>query len=209
MKFLKQSQLNYRNLKDQGVAVVLDGPDADARIVLDNTNSLQLPSGTTAERPSGSIIGINGLIRYNESTDEIEVRSAGVWKRLAYKEPGNIEVQFGPNTGGAEWTGNSFDGGVTGEMYFGPLYYSDVTGGSLYPAQGFIDTTKPQNIVVYVENVPQLPNENYVLETLDGSTVSDMSGWLQGANYPAGVYIKFNGAVPYGKKVTAIHGFDR
>lgn len=209
MKFLKQSQLNYRNLKDQSVAVVLDGPLADPRIVLDNTNSLQLPSGTTAERPSGSIIGINGLIRYNESTDEIEVRSAGVWKRLAYKEPGNIEVQFGPNTGGAEWVGNSFDGGVTGEIYFGPLYYSDVTGSSLYPAQGFIDDTKPQNIVVYVENVPQLPNENYVLETLDGSTVSNMSGWLGGANYPPGVYIKFNGSVPYGKKVTAIHGFDR
>jgi hypothetical protein len=209
MKFLKQSQLNYRNLKDQGVAVVLDGPLADPRIVLDNTNSLQLPSGTTAERPSGSILGIDGLIRYNEETEEIEVRSAGVWKRLAYKEPGKIEVQFGPSTGGAEWLGNSFDGGVTGEIYFGPLSYSDVTGSSLYPAQGFIDDTKPQNIMVYVENVPQLPNENYVLETLDGSTVSDMSGWLQGANYPPGVYIKFNGSVPWGKKVTAIHGFDR
>jgi hypothetical protein len=209
MKFLKQSQLNYRNLQDQSVAVVLDGPLADPRIVLDNTNSLQLPSGTTAERPSGSVVSINGLIRYNESTDEVEVRSAGVWKRLAYKEPASIEVQIGPNTGGAEWIGNSFDGGVTGEIYFGPLYYSDVTGGSLYPAQGFIDDTKPQNILVFVENVPQLPNENYVLETLDGGTVSDMSGWLQGANYPPGVYIKFNGSVPFGKKVTAIHGFDR
>jgi hypothetical protein len=212
MKFLKQSQLNYRNLKDQSVAVVLDGPVVgDSRIVLDNTNSLQLPSGTTAERPSGGVLGINGLIRYNESTDEIEVRSAGVWKRLAYKEPGNIEVQIGPNTGGAEWLGNSLDGGVTGEMYFGPLHYSDVDGNpdGLYPAKGSIDASKPQNILVFVENVPQLANENYVLEYQDGTVASDMTGWLQGANYPSGVYIKFNGAVPINKRVTAIHGFDR
>jgi hypothetical protein len=212
MKFLKQSQLNYRNLKDQGVAVVIDGPVVgDSRIVLDNTNSLQLPSGSTAERPQGGQLGINGLIRYNESTEELEVRSAGVWKRLAYKEPGNIEVQIGPITGGVEWNGNSLDGGVTGEMYFGPLHYSDVDGqGSLYPAKNSIDATKPQNILVFVENVPQLPNENYVLEVLDEeSPLSDASGWNQGAAFPPGVYIKFNGAVPYGKRVTAIHGFDR
>jgi hypothetical protein len=214
MKFLKQSQLNYRNLKDQGVAVVLDGPLADPRIVLDNTNSLQLPSGTTAERPSGSVVSINGLIRYNEETNEIEVRSAGVWKRLAYKEPANIEVQIGPNTGGAVWTGNGEYNGVdlTGEIYFGPLHYSDVDGNpdGLYPAKGAIDATKPQNILVFVENVPQLANENYVLEVLDiSSPLSDPLGWNQGAAFPPGVYIKFNGAVPINKRVTAIHGFDR
>ena len=95
MKFLKQSQLNGRNLKDQSVSVVTDGPnvagtDRDARIVLDNTNSLQLPIGSTTERPSGSIVLIDGLMRYNETTDEIEVRSDGVWRRLAYKEPNSI-----------------------------------------------------------------------------------------------------------------------
>jgi hypothetical protein len=215
MKFLKQSQLNFGNVSDQSIAVVTDGPNVagvnrDARIVLDNTNSVQLPIGITDERPSGGVVLTNGLMRYNETTNEIEVRSNNQWRRLAYKEPGIIEVQTGPVGGGASWLGDSLDGGTTGEIYYGPLEYSDVDGnGSLYPAKGAIDATTPQNLIVYIENVPQLPNTNYTLENLDGSTASAPTGYLLGANYPAGTYIKFVGAVPYGKPVTVLHGFDR
>jgi hypothetical protein len=214
MKFLKQSQINFRNVRDQSIAVVTDGPNVagvnrDARIVLDNTNSLQLPSGVTDERPTGGIVGINGLIRYNETSNEIEVRSNNQWRRLAYKEPNSIEVQTGPVGGGASWIGDSLDGGTTGEIYYGPLEYSDDGAGGDYPSYATPDVSKPQNLVVYVENVPQLPNTNYTLEALDGSTISSPTGYLLGVNYPPGVYIKFVGSIPYGKPVTVLHGFDR
>ena len=213
MKFLKQSQLNGRNLKDQSVSVVTDGPnvagiDRDARIVLDNSNSLQLPSGSTTERPSGSIVLIDGLMRYNETTDEIEVRSDGVWRRLAYKEPNSIQVQTGPSGGGAIWEGNSIDGGTTGETLFGPLLYDDDNATSAYPSYATPDITKPQNLVVYVENVPQLPNVNYILESNPAGTPT-ATGYGGAPTYPTGVYVKFNGAVPFGKPVTVLHGFDR
>jgi hypothetical protein len=215
MKFLKQSQLNGRNLKDQSVGVVTDdvnvaGAISNARIVLDNTNSLQLPKGVTSERPAGGVVGINGLIRYNDSTNEIEVRSSGVWKRLAYKEPNSIEVQTGPSGGGAIWEGNSIDGGATGEIYYGPLTYSDIDGNplGLYPAKGSFDITKPQNLIVYVDNVPQLPNVNYILESNPAGTPTALC-YAGAPTYPTGVYVKFNGAVPFGKPVTVLHGFDR
>ncbi len=213
MKFLKQSQLNKSNLKDQSIAVVTDGPNGvgtarDARIVLDNTNSLQLPSGATLERPAGGIQLIDGLMRYNETTAEIEVRSDGLWRRLAYKEPNLIEIQTGPVSGGTTWLGDSLDGGATGEIYFGPLEYNDdnITGD--YPSHAIPDATKPQNLIVYIENVPQLPNTNYVLFA-DPPGLSSPTAYLAGVAYPPGVYVKFNGAVPFGKPVTVLHGFDR
>jgi hypothetical protein len=213
MKFLKQSQLNGRNLKDQSVSVVTDGPnvagvDRDARIVFDNSNSIQLPSGTTTERPSGSIVLIDGLMRYNETTAEIEVRSDGTWRRLSYKEPNSIQVQTGPSGGGAIWEGNSLDGGATGETLFGPLQYDDDNATGAYPSQAVPDITKPQNLVVYVENVPQLPNVNYTLESNPAGTPT-ATCYAGALTYPTGVYVKFNGAVPFGKPVTVLHGFDR
>lgn len=213
MKFLKQSQLNKGNLKDQSIAIVTDGPNVvgtarDARIVLDNTNSLQLPSGVSNERPSGSIVLIDGLMRYNETTAEIEVRSDGLWRRLAYKEPNLIEIQTGPVGGGTTWEGDSLDGGATGEIYFGPLEYDDDNATGDYPSHAIPDASKPQNLVVYIENVPQLPNTNYVLFTNPPGN-SSPTGYLSGATYPPGVYVKFNGSVPFGKPVTVIHGFDR
>jgi hypothetical protein len=78
-----------------------------------------------------------------------------------------------------------------------------------YPSQAAPDVNSPQNLIVYIENVPQLPNTNYTLEELDGSTTSSPTGYLLGANYPVGTYIKFVGAVPFGKPVTVLHGFDR
>ena len=213
MKFLKQSQLNGRNLKDQSVSVVTDGPnvagvDRDARIVFDNSNSIQLPSGTTTERPSGSIVLIDGLMRYNETTAEIEVRSDGTWRRLSYKEPNSIQVQTGPSGGGAIWEGNSLDGGATGETLFGPLQYDDDNATGAYPSQAVPDITKPQNLVVYVENVPQLPNVNYTLESNPAGTPT-ATCYGGAPTYSTGVYVKFNGAVPFGKPVTVLHGFDR
>ena len=216
MKFLKQSQLNTRNLKDQSVSVIIDGSNnngvaKDPRIVLDVTNTLQLPKGTTAQRPGNTAPAAttDGIMRYNITSGEVEVRSSGQWRRLAYKERNLITVQTGPIDGGTSWTGDSLDGGTTGEIYFGPLEYTAISDvGGAYPSQRLPDVNNPQNLIVYVENVPQLPNVNYILEA-DPPGTSSPTAYLAGASYPPGVYIKFNGAVPYGKPVTVIHGFDR
>ena len=216
MKFLKQSQLNGRNLKDQSVSVIIDGSNnngvaKDPRIVLDVTNTLQLPKGTTVQRPGNTAPAAitDGIMRYNTTTSEIEVRSGGQWRRLAYKERNLITVQTGPIGGGAIWEGDSLDGGSTGEIYFGPLEYTAITDGfGAYPSQRLPDISNPQNLIVYVENVPQLPNVNYILESNPSGTPS-ATCYAGASTYPEGVYIKFNGAVPFGKPVTVLHGFDR
>lgn len=200
MKFLKQSQLNFRNVKDQSVAVVTDsandqGTLRDPRIVFGVTNSLQLPIGNTLQRPSEPAVLTNGIIRYNSQTDEIEVRQGGVWKRLSYKEPNDIEVQsLGTGDGLPDGSGE-----LAGEIFYGPLIYNSGVETD-YPDQQEPDPTKPQNLLVFIENVIQLANTNYELERLD-------PGNPQGKS--AGVYIKFNGAVPFGKPITVLHGFDR
>lgn len=200
MKFLKQSQINFRNVKDQSIAVVVDGSNdqgtlRDPRIVMAVTNSLQLPTGTTAQRPDEPIVLTNGIIRYNETTDEIEVRQGGVWKRIAYKESKTIELQsLGTGDGLPDGTGE-----LQGEVYFGPLVYNDGVETD-YPDQSEPDPTKPQNLLVFIENVPQLANTNYILERLE---VGNPEGKTPG------VYVKFNGAVPFGKPVNVLHGFDR
>lgn len=202
MKFLKQSQLNFRNVKDQSVAVVTDGANdqgklRDPRVVMAVTNSLQLPTGTTAQRPDEPIVLTNGIMRYNSQRDEIEVRQGGVWKRLAYKEPKDIELQsLGTGDGLPDGSGD-----LAGEIYFGPLVYNAGTeSDNDYPSQREPDPAKPQNLLVFIENVPQLASTNYTLERLE---VGNPEG------KDPGVYVRFNGAVPFGKPVTVLHGFDR
>jgi hypothetical protein len=91
---------------------------------------------------------------------------------------------------------------------FGPLQYNDDNTTGAYPSYATPDTAKPQNLVVYVENVPQLPNVNYILQSNPAGTPT-ATCYGGAPTYPTGVYIKFNGAVPFGKPVTVLHGFDR
>ena len=191
MKFLKQSQLNFRNVKDLNVAVTVDGGPANPispRVTMaDNTNSLQLPVGTVAQRPD---LAINGFIRYNSELDEVEVRQGNQWRTLRYKEATNIVIQ-------------PLGLGDAIEVYFGPLNPAPAMAIS---APGGVSTVEsgatwgPQNILVFVENVPQLSdpvNSNYsIVQNPTGKT----PGW----------YVHFHAEpVPYGKPVTVIHGFDR
>ena len=64
-------------------------------------------------------------------------------------------------------------------------------------------TQQAQNYIVLIENVVQLSTTNYTLE-------QSVSGSLTGPNapYANGYYIKFSSAVPTGKPVTVLHGFD-
>jgi len=179
MKFLKRSQLNFRNVADNSIAVEITG-----EVKLDTTYAALVPNGQTSERPTTG--STNGQVRYNTETQEFEFRQNNQWRRVAFKEPTTITAQ---NIG----TGDD------AELYFGPLIsgFTDLAGVDLVP-----ELTTPQNIMVYVENVYQLPVTNYTLEDL--ATGNPL---LNGRD--PGRFVKFDSAVPFGKPVTALHGFDR
>jgi len=188
MKFLKQSQLNFRNVGDHSVAVVADGSPArfsvPPRITMENTNSLLVPKGTTVQRP---LVEINGMIRYNSTTDQFEFRQANQWRTVRFKEATQITQQ-------------SLGNGDGNNIFFGPLNPAPpavVESGTTWGAQ---------NIIVLVENVMQLSQINYQVAQLNGS---ESGGIYVNAPYAPGWYVQFDTPVPWGKPVTVLHGFDR
>lgn len=183
MRFLKQSQINFRNVKDHSVAV-----EYDSRITMDGNISLLIPKGTgdSAETEGTDlnqrpIAPVNGMIRYNEDSDEFEGYQNGAWRAFRFKEPTEITYQ---TIGTGDYV----------ETYFGPLtptsetHYANSDGIVVFgPDYG-------QNIMVFVENVFQIWTTNYVLE-------QDPLG------FDPGWYINFTSAPP-NKPITVIYGFD-
>ena len=70
MRYLQRQLLNKRQVVDYGIAVGIGGD-----VVINSTNNVLLPKGTTVERP---IIPTDGMIRYNTTTSEVEVRQGSV-----------------------------------------------------------------------------------------------------------------------------------
>lgn len=180
MKFLKKSQLNFRNVKDQSVAVETDG-----RVTMDGKISLLIPKGGTADRPGSPV---EGMIRYNSDTKELESyqgnSSTGnaVWRKIKFKEPSTISFQ-------------SFTSHSGGDM-FGPLtinpfnYVKENTNTSLTA------TEVAERLIVIVENVIQVANINYEI-------------LLDPIGYAAGAWVHFGSSVPTTKNIYIISGFDR
>jgi hypothetical protein len=148
MKFLKKSQLNFRNVKDDSIAVQISN-----EVTLDTNNAVRIPKGTTSQRPGG-VDSINstslGQMRYNTTTNEIEVyQGAGgraAWRSLRYKESTQI-IQQDLGTGDDV------------EYIFGPLNPAP-------PTSDLVDDKSAwggQNLLVFVENVMQLHTTNYVI----------------------------------------------
>lgn len=111
--------------------------EADGRIVTDTNKSLQIPSGRTEDRPAE---GVNGMIRYNQNIGpggEFEAYINGEWTLLRNGRQNTI-------------TQDTFNNGDYQDTIFGPLSYD-------------IDISRPQNVMVYVDNVYQIPNTNYTL----------------------------------------------
>lgn len=138
MKFYKRITPDTKNPMDKRFSV-----EADDRIETNTKVSLQLPKGTTGDRPA---VPKNGMIRYNNDLGpggDIEVFTGTSWERIKTVRQSAITQQIFYN-------GNYLD------TLFGPLSYD-------------VDTTAPQNVFVYVENVPQIANLNY---TLVSSTLS-------------------------------------
>jgi len=68
---------------------ITDFLEVEGNLKVDSTGYIQLPVGTTAQRPSP----VKGMMRYNSSTDKVEVyaitdpeRGSLTWVNLAYEE---------------------------------------------------------------------------------------------------------------------------
>lgn len=99
--------------------------------------SLQLPSGLQTDRPTALS---EGQVRYNQDINEIEAYVNGIWERIRTVRPAPIVVQ---NLGSGNYL----------TTIFGPLnpeFQKSYIQGSA-------------NVMVYVDNVYQIPGLNYNL----------------------------------------------
>ena len=139
MRYLKRHNTNRRLLRGKGIVF-----DQYENIEVQSTGTLQVPKGTTLERPPLPVVG---QLRYNTTTKNFEVYedvAAGgtMWKSFRLSEPFGITVQ-------ALGNGNDI------EINFGALDSND--GGMKQ------EPTTAQAVLVMVENVLQIPTTNYTL----------------------------------------------
>ena len=139
MRYLKRQSTNKRLLNGKGLIYT-----QYETIEAQSTGAFLVPKGTQAERP---VAPIEGQLRFNTTLRQLEVYEslgggAPVWKQFRLSEPQNIVVQ-------------NLSNGDDTEVNFGLL--DDGFGSGLgYPQA-------PENILVMVENVLQIPNTNYTL----------------------------------------------
>jgi len=174
MRLIKRQTTNLRNVSGPGIHY-----DASGQVILETSNVMLVPKGTTAERP---VYPTNGHLRYNTTTDEFELYKDSAWRQMRFKEPTAIVQQ-------------TLGTGDDTETVFGPLNSGDTA----YP----IPETA-QSVIVLIENVFQIATTNY---TLEQSSSGNLTG--PNSPYADGWYIKFTSAVPLGKPVTVIHNFDK
>lgn len=154
MRFLKTLTLNRRAIYDDRLAIdTLNG------VVMNTPTNLLVPKGLgdNASPPGGFYDPYNqrpvspteGMIRYNTSTEQFEGYQAGSWRQFQFKESSKIKQQ--PL------------GQIDGYSYFyGPLdpdFYDPTLVTSSNPLVDF----DGQNVLVFVENVFQIFNTNYVV----------------------------------------------
>ncbi len=179
MRFLKTLTLNRRAIYDSRVALT-----TSSDLTLADSRTMILPkSSSSVSSPT------IGQMRYNTSTDQVEVYQGvgggATWRSLRFKEATQINRE--------NYTG---DGSST---VFGPLTYQPpavVESGATWTGN---------NLVVIVGNVFQVFNTNYLIQL--GSTL--------GAPYntppnDTKYYIQFTSATPgLSTPIVILHGFDQ
>ena len=135
MRLLKAQNTNLRNIYGKGVKY-----DVNDQVILDSTNTMLVPKGTTAQRPSTPV---NGHLRYNTDDDRFEVYESGSWEGVRSTGPGPVSV-----------VQQNLGSGDAIETIFGPLDNND----PFFPAPA-----SAANILVFVENVFQISGTNYTL----------------------------------------------
>ena len=137
MRFLRRQTFNRRAVYDNTLYV-----DTNDAIVMGSQNNLTLPSGPDSTRPA---VPVNGMIRYNTTSSDIEVYQGSTWRALRYRESGSITQQ----------TVGVGDGDT---LYYGPLNPAPTANAQ----NGY--TWTGANLLVLVENVLQLHTTNYTIE---------------------------------------------
>jgi hypothetical protein len=144
MRFLRNINLNPKAPRDQRLVIT----KAD-EVQFNSSRSIKLPSGTTDERAASPT---NGMMRLNTDTGQVEVYQSSSWRSLRYKESGAIALQSLGNGDGIS-------------TLYGPLSPAPPS----ISQSGY--TWTGANLMVYVENVFQLFNTNYLIA--QNPTVSD------------------------------------
>jgi len=171
MRYIRRQTTANRGLgNNRGVHVTA----VDKEVILDSENSVMIPKGRTEDRPANPR---NGHMRYNTDHNRFELYEAGRWDGVRNTAPSNS----------APITVQTLGNGDASEVHFGPLDSGD----PFYPIPA-----AEQNILVFIENVFQLPNTNY-------SIVQNPAGKA------AGYYLEFASAPDLGKPVTVLHNFDK
>jgi hypothetical protein len=188
MRFLKTLTLNRRAIYD-------------SRVALDTSNNFTVADSTvmTLPKSSSAVTGVVGMIRYNTSTNDIEVfqgtGGAATWRALRYRESNGITVQ-------AAGTGN----GVNTVFLLSPQPSSVVANGVTWDV-----SQMAKNIIVIVGNVIQLANTNYVV--IDGADITVTVGSAPGPYTSGTKYLQFQEGIPGatvpGEPVTVLHGLDQ
>jgi len=177
MKFIKRLVLNRKDPVSNRFAV-----EADDRIVTTSKKSLQLPSGSTIDRPATPV---NGMTRYNSTLNDSEVYnisgSGTGWEKIKT----NRQTPVTPQSLGL---GNYVN------TLFGPLSYD-------------VSTSKPQNVLVFIDNIYQLPTTNYVL--IAGNSISaTIQNTVAINNGDATITVNTTSNVLIGETITAASGFS-
>ena len=133
MRLIKAQTTNLRSIKAKGIRYDING-----QVILESTDAILVPKGTTAQRPTSPA---NGHLRYNTDTNEIEGYQNGAWRKVRYKEPNTVGI-IQQNLGS----------GDANETIFGPL----ASGDSDYPTPA-----AAQNVLVFVENVFQISSTKF------------------------------------------------
>jgi hypothetical protein len=177
MRFLKRQTINRRQLKS--TTVYSDVTDANVYVNPSNSGSLVLPSGTNAQVPASPV---NGMMRYNVDSNEVQVYQGSSWRSLRFKEATKITLQ---NLGF-----------IDGYSYFyGPL-------NTLYAPANISsnnNTFGGQSLLVLLGNVLQIYNTNY---TITQNPVASVATSAQSNNGAGTLTFTSTVAIPTGSVVT-------
>ena len=136
MRFLRNLNLNPKAPHDKRLNITKSD-----EVQFNTTRSLLLPSGPDADR---AVSPVAGMMRLNTTSGQVEVYQSNVWRSLRFKEASQITLQ---NLGNGD--------GIS--TLYGPLNPAP-------PAVVQSGTTwTGANLMVYVENVFQIFNSNYLI----------------------------------------------
>lgn len=179
MRFLRRQTLNRRAVYDNTLYV-----DTNGSVIMDSRTALKLPNGFGDDTmPAGGfgdadnerpVVPQNGMMRYNETTLDIEVYQGSTWRALRYRESGTITQQ----------TLGVGDGDT---VYFGPLSPSPY---AVTAQRGYSWTGA--NLLVIVENVIQLHTTNYLVEQNPTFSAETYSGTLSRTEVVTATTLYFN-----------------